>query len=104
MGRREREAAGLGPTVRSQYISRIFRKLQIDYTTEKLGKPLYEANYAQAKDLTLRQADFQQRRIDAAHRRFLASVRTLAQVRKLALPTLQVNIGTNQVNVAESGS
>jgi hypothetical protein len=27
----------------------------------------------------------------------------LAQVRKLALPTLQVNIARNQVNVAEAG-
>jgi hypothetical protein len=34
--------------------------------------------------------------------RFLSAIRTLAQVRKLALPTLQVNIGQNQVNVAES--
>jgi hypothetical protein len=60
----------------------------------------YEIGYAQANELTIRQAEFHQRRIDAAHRRFLSAVRTLAQVRKLALPALQVNIGANQVNMA----
>jgi hypothetical protein len=45
----------------------------------------------------------QHRKIDKAHARFLTAVRTLAQVRKLALPTLQVNIAKNQINVAEAG-
>ena len=41
-----------------------------------------------------------QSRVDSAHRRFLASVRTLAHVRKLQLPDiLQVNIGEKQVNM-----
>jgi hypothetical protein len=48
---------------------------------------------------TIAQADFQQRKIDRAHARFLSAVRTLAQVRKLALPALQLNIAENQVNV-----
>ena len=60
----------------------------------------YEEHLASAKDLTVKQAEFHQRRIDAAHRRFLSSLRTLAAVRKLALPAVQVNIGQNQVNVA----
>lgn len=60
----------------------------------------YEEHLTSAKDLTIKQADFHQRRIDAAHRRFLSALRTLAQVRKLALPSVQVNIGQNQVNVA----
>jgi hypothetical protein len=60
----------------------------------------YETSYMQAENLTIQQSDFQQRRIDAAHRRFLSAVATLARVRKMALPSLQVNIGTNQINVA----
>jgi hypothetical protein len=60
----------------------------------------YEANLAQAKDLSSRREEFHHRRIDAAHRRYLSSLRTLAQIRKLALPAVQVNIGRNQVNVA----
>lgn len=60
----------------------------------------YEGLLADAGDLTLRQSEFHQRRIDAAHRRYLSSLRTLAAVRKLALPAVQVNIAENQVNVA----
>ena len=43
-----------------------------------------------------------QRTIDRAQRRYLSAVKTLAQVRKLALPTLQVNIGQRQINIAGS--
>ncbi len=59
---------------------------------------VHEISYLQAKDstLTINQADFQLRRIESAHRRFLSALATLARVRKLALPALQVN----QVNVA----
>ncbi len=62
----------------------------------------YENTYANSEGWSVAQADFQHRKIDKAHARFLTAVRTLAQVRKLALPTLQVNIAKNQVNVAES--
>jgi hypothetical protein len=60
----------------------------------------YETSYNRSKDLTIRQAEFQVRKIDSAHKRFLSAVATLARVRKLALPALQVNIGASQVNVA----
>ena len=60
----------------------------------------YESSFARSSRPTYREAEYQQRRIDAAHRRFLSAVKTLAMVRKLALPSIQVNIGENQVNVA----
>ncbi|MCE5239797.1 hypothetical protein LLH23_15120 [bacterium] len=60
-----------------------------------------EAIYAQnLKDLNVHWAEHYQRRIDRAHRRFLSAIKTLATVRKLALPVLQVNIGDKQVNIA----
>ncbi len=40
-----------------------------------------------------------QDRLDRAHRRYLSAIRTLAQVRRLLIPPVQVNIG-NQVNAA----
>ena len=40
------------------------------------------------------------RKLSAAQRRYLRACETLARVRKLRLPTLQVNIGEKQVNVA----
>ena len=64
----------------------------------------YETAYANASGWNISQADLQHRKIDKAHARFLSALRTLAQVRKLALPTLQVNIARNQVNVAETRS
>jgi hypothetical protein len=53
--------------------------------------------------MTIRQAEFKVRQIDSANRRFLSAFATLARVRKLAVPALQVNIGANQVNVSQSG-
>ena len=46
------------------------------------------------------QADFDQRRLNAANKRYLAALKTLAQVRKLAVPVLQLNIASKQLNVA----
>lgn len=40
-------------------------------------------------------------RLDKAHKRYLASIKALAQVRKLQLPDVQVNIAEKQVNVAQ---
>ena len=48
--------------------------------------------------LSLKQSEFYQRRIDRAHRHYLATPKSPAAVRKLALPAIQVNIATNQVN------
>jgi hypothetical protein len=59
-----------------------------------------DVRYAQAKDLTLAWSEYYQRRMDHAHRRYLSALKTLALVRKLAVPVLQVNIAQKQVNVA----
>jgi hypothetical protein len=61
----------------------------------------YEAIHAQqAGQLTMTQGEYHQRQIDSAHRRYLAAIKTLAVIRKLAVPVLQVNIAKKQVNVA----
>lgn len=61
-----------------------------------------EALYTQnTGNFTLSQADFHQRRITKAHNRYLSAIRTLAQVRRLGVPAVQVNIGDQQVNVAQ---
>ena len=51
--------------------------------------------------LSLEQGDYFQRRQDRAHRRYLQAIKTLAEVRRLLVPTVQVNIGEQQVNVAK---
>src|SRR5262249_48392568 len=60
-----------------------------------------DIRYAQSqRDCTLKQAEYYQRRMSHAHKRYLSALKTLALVRKLALPVLQVNIAKKQVNVA----
>lgn len=46
--------------------------------------------------------DSHERRRDRAQRRFLSACKTLATVRKLNVPALQVNIGDKQVNIANA--
>jgi hypothetical protein len=42
-----------------------------------------------------------QRLIDRAHKRYLSAIRTLATVRRLVLPTVQVNLSNQAINVAK---
>jgi hypothetical protein len=44
--------------------------------------------------------ELQQRRQDRAQRRYLTAIKALAQVRRLLVPVVQVNIAERQVNVA----
>jgi hypothetical protein len=87
------ELAGTNPTpVENLLVERVVACwLQVQYA---------DVRYAQAEDLTVEQGDYYQRRMDHAHRRYLSALKTLALVRKLAVPVLQVNLAQNQVNVA----
>ena len=55
-----------------------------------------------ARDFTMVQTEFQERRLDRAHGRYLSAIRTLACVRRLLVAPVQVNIGAQQVNVAHA--
>jgi hypothetical protein len=59
-----------------------------------------EQVYAQKESMALEVGTYYQRSITSAHKRYLSALKTLAQVRKLAVPVLQVNIAKKQVNVA----
>lgn len=62
---------------------------------------LGEAQYVQnMKQLTALQHDFYQRRLSMAQRRYLSAITALAQVRRLQVPAVQVNIAEQQLNVA----
>lgn len=47
---------------------------------------------------TITKCDFWERRLSAAQRRYLRATETLARVRRLQLPAVQVNIAEQQVN------
>jgi len=52
-------------------------------------------------DLTWKQVECWQRRIDACHRRYLSATKTLATVQRLAIPVIvgELNTAGQQVNV-----
>jgi len=50
--------------------------------------------------LTIAQADFHDRRVTQCQKRYLAAIKALAQVRRLARPSIQVNIAEKQLNMA----
>jgi hypothetical protein len=56
---------------------------------------MHEAQYAASivsDGMLLAQSEHAQRRIDRAHRRMLSTLKTLASVRRLAVPALQINV------------
>jgi hypothetical protein len=55
-----------------------------------------EYTYASKDSMRLELALHYQRSIDRAHKRYLSAIKTLAVVRRLALPALQVNIAQKQ--------
>jgi len=61
----------------------------------------YFLEYALANSdgLTSRVELLLQRSLDSAHRRYLSALKSHAQVRRLAVPVLQVNIARKQINV-----
>jgi len=62
-----------------------------------------EIKYAHLKSYTLSEGEYYQRCLDQAQKRYLRAIKTLAQIRKLGVHALQVNIaaeGGQQVNLA----
>lgn len=55
-------------------------------------------HYLMTGTTTIAQADFWERRLSAAQRRYLRACESLARVRRLRLPAVQVNIAEKQVN------
>jgi hypothetical protein len=87
------ELAGPNPTPLEQQLVRRITLcwLQVNYLEALLAnnmeEPLVVEHYS--------------KRIEVAHRRHLSAIKALAQVRRLQLPSLQVNIADKQVNVGQ---
>jgi hypothetical protein len=60
---------------------------------------IVESRYANTKEMSFAASTHFQQHIDRANARYLKAIKTLATVRKLAVPVLQVNIAERQVNV-----
>lgn len=62
-----------------------------------------EIKYSHTDSYTLTEGEYYQRCIDRAQKRYLRAIKTLAQVRRLQLPAVQLNVaghGGKQVNIA----
>jgi len=59
-----------------------------------------EARYATRENTSPKLETHYQRILYVAQKRYLSAIKTLAAIRKLAVPVLQVNIARKQVNVA----
>ena len=51
------------------------------------------------RKLSFAESEYQQRRLDRFHRRYLSSIKSLAQIRKMG-PAVQINIAEQQINQA----
>jgi len=77
-------------------------KMLIDHTVLCwLRLQLAEYNYTgvMSENHTLTLGEYWEKRLSGAQRRYLRACETLARIRRLALPALQVNIGEKQVNL-----
>ena len=81
----------------------IMEKLLIEnIVTSWLRLQHYEQQVAfrMAGSYSLPVLEFWERRLSIAQRRYLAACETLAKIRKMAVPALQLNFGDKQINVA----
>lgn len=69
--------------------------LQAYHADDKLAHDIREGG------MSFEAIEFYQRWQDRSHRRLLQAIKSLAQVRRLLAPTVQVNIAKQQVNVAQ---
>jgi hypothetical protein len=72
----------------------------LDWLFLRVAEANMIGGYNSEKGLTFAQSEHAQRRVDRAHRRLLSTLRTLATVRRLGVPAVQINVGAQQVNVA----
>jgi hypothetical protein len=91
--RRALREEGTGSTVESLLI----RRIGLDYLASLQADRAKALAPGETRSLEL--ARFYEQQADRAHRRLLASVESLARVRKLITP-IQINIAEQQVNVA----
>jgi hypothetical protein len=75
---------------------------------ERVALTWFDANemdlrFVESSGISFKDAAYREDRRDRAHRRFLAACKALATVRKLARPSIQINLANQQVNVAGPG-
>lgn len=94
----ERDMAGPNPSPLERVLAQqaTICWMQLYFFEKKYAARL---NVQPQNSLGFQQEEFYQKRVARAQRRLESAIKTLAQVRRLQLPTVQVNIADKQVNV-----
>jgi len=94
----EREMAGPDPSPLERVLAQqaAICWMQLHYYEQKYAARL---NIQPQDTLGFQKEEFYHKRVARAQRRLESAIKTLAQVRRLQLPTVQVNIADKQVNV-----
>lgn len=92
-----------GPTPPSPVERILIETAALCWYALRLAEGHYAGRAASKDGFSLAQSDHAQRRIDRAHRRLLSTLKTLAQVRRLAVPAVQINVARQQVNQQLAG-
>lgn len=85
------EIAGENPSLLERLLA---ERITVCWLELQYFQAIYTQNLG---NLSINQSDYHQRRIDKAHRRYLSSIKALAQIRKMG-PALQINIAEKQIN------
>jgi hypothetical protein len=98
LGHTRRELDGPSPTpIERLLVDRIVTcGLELSYLEERFAQTLRDGDVAAQKHLD--------HLVDRAHRRYLLAIKMLAQVRRLTVPVVQLNMANQQVNVAIGSS
>ena len=93
MERLRRELAGESPTPLERLLADrvVACWLQVQHADKCMAG-------IEEKSHPLTQGAYARHRQDRAHKRYLSAIKTLAQVRRLQLPAVQINVGAQQVN------
>jgi hypothetical protein len=97
----KRQLAAMRKEIAGENPSPLERLLAERVVATWLQIQLFEGLYAASmyKSMSIDQANYQQKRLDRAHRNHLSAIRALAQIRKLG-PAVQINIAEQQINTA----
>ncbi len=95
---KERELAGPKPTPIERMLAQqaALCEMQLCHFEQKYARRL---NAQPDSTLGIAQAEFYHRQVARAQARFQSALKCLAQVRRLQLPTVQVNVANRQINV-----
>jgi hypothetical protein len=89
-----------GPSPVSAVERSLIEGAALDWLFLRISQAHNVGGYIGENRLTFAASEHGQRRVDRAHRRLLATLKTLATVRRLGVPAFQINVGAQQVSVA----